>query len=355
MVLYNEHNPDDEAIGSVTKDDLRRRPDAVIVVGTTLKVPGVRRIVREMCGSVRDRRGGVAIWINNDLPPVAKDLEDCFDIVVQANCDEVANRAARSKWDEVANAENFNELSDEDARKADANTLQVHIHTSGSPKQELDREYLDSVSLPSENHYNNSFSPPPIDVSTPKKMVKTHPVDWSPITQHKSLVLESIESGALRADSTVTSGLLTPSKSRKTTPAGQPISINDKLKAEKKSSKAAPKGKGSKGPIKAKSKSSNVKYIKPASKTKAANVKSAGPMNASLVNAFSTTKTASVEAKTNIKVKSLTAGSPKKSQLSHVLNASPKKASPMKPMPFFPGFASDNACPPKDPVSRIVF
>jgi len=48
MVLYNEHNPDDEAIGSVTREDLRKRPDAVIVVGTTLKVPGVRRIVRDV-------------------------------------------------------------------------------------------------------------------------------------------------------------------------------------------------------------------------------------------------------------------------------------------------------------------
>jgi NAD-dependent histone deacetylase SIR2 len=30
MVLYNEHNPDDIAIGAVTQHDLRKRPDAVI-------------------------------------------------------------------------------------------------------------------------------------------------------------------------------------------------------------------------------------------------------------------------------------------------------------------------------------
>jgi len=37
MVLYNEHNPDDESIGSCASHDMRMRPDAVIVAGTTLK------------------------------------------------------------------------------------------------------------------------------------------------------------------------------------------------------------------------------------------------------------------------------------------------------------------------------
>lgn len=39
MVLYNEHNPDDESIGSCASYDMRMRPDAVIVAGTTLKIP----------------------------------------------------------------------------------------------------------------------------------------------------------------------------------------------------------------------------------------------------------------------------------------------------------------------------
>jgi NAD-dependent histone deacetylase SIR2 len=49
LVLYNEHNPNDEAIGSCTSLDLNVRLDAVIVVGTLLQVPGVKRIVRAMC------------------------------------------------------------------------------------------------------------------------------------------------------------------------------------------------------------------------------------------------------------------------------------------------------------------
>jgi len=100
MVLYNEHNPDDEAIGSCVAADLRTRPDAVIVVGTTLKVPGVRRIVREMCATVRGRRDGMNIWINNDPEPMGKDLADLWDLVVQGPCDEVARHAAMQRWND---------------------------------------------------------------------------------------------------------------------------------------------------------------------------------------------------------------------------------------------------------------
>lgn len=115
LVLYNEHNPDAEAIGSVTQADLRTRPDALIVVGTTLKVPGVRRIAREMCKVVRDRRDGITIWINNDPePPTGKDLEDCWDLIVQGPCDEVARHAAMRKWtDNKDDFDHFNLVTDD--------------------------------------------------------------------------------------------------------------------------------------------------------------------------------------------------------------------------------------------------
>ena len=92
IVLYNEHNPDEEAIGAVVGSDLRSRPDAVIVVGTSMKIPGVKRIVREMCGVVRGRRDGLAIWINRDAPPVGKEFEDCWDLVVRGASDKVAHQ-----------------------------------------------------------------------------------------------------------------------------------------------------------------------------------------------------------------------------------------------------------------------
>ncbi|KAF2833270.1 DHS-like NAD/FAD-binding domain-containing protein [Ophiobolus disseminans] len=114
MVLYNEHNPDDEAIGACAAADMRLRPDAVIVAGTTLKVPGVRRIAREMCKIVRDRRDGVAVWINNDPEPLGKELEDVWDLVVKGPCDEVARYANMRRWDDPMD---YKEVTDADMSK----------------------------------------------------------------------------------------------------------------------------------------------------------------------------------------------------------------------------------------------
>ena len=100
IVLYNEHSPDEEAIGSVVTADLRSRPDCLIVVGTSLKIPGVRRIVREMSRVVRGRRDGLTVWINRDSMPVGKEFADCWDLIVKGDSDEVARHAGFKKWND---------------------------------------------------------------------------------------------------------------------------------------------------------------------------------------------------------------------------------------------------------------
>lgn len=264
MVLYNEHNPDDEAIGAVTKDDLRKRPDAVIVVGTTLKVPGVRRIVREMCATVRDRRGGVTVWINNDPPPVSKDLEDCWDIVVQGPSDAVAKHAAMRKWDDPVESDSFSEVSDEDAKRATENKLSVLL-----PDHSPNHARLEP--LPSACHRNNSFRPP-LPNETPRKPYDVGPTDWSPIASPRTSILPSIENESAEGDTIIVTpsgtsrndqGLLTPSKSQRNTPVKKdmkkPMSLNDKLKQ---GSKKAPTAKTTKKTVP--TKRTNVKYVKPA-------------------------------------------------------------------------------------------
>ncbi|KAI9928808.1 hypothetical protein ASPWEDRAFT_168781 [Aspergillus wentii DTO 134E9] len=101
IVLYNEHNPDEEAITSVMNADIRSRPDALIVVGTSMKIPGVRRLVKSLCSVIRSRRNGVTMWINNE-PPSGKEFEDCWDLMVKGDCDEVARIASLGRWDDVS-------------------------------------------------------------------------------------------------------------------------------------------------------------------------------------------------------------------------------------------------------------
>jgi NAD+-dependent protein deacetylase SIR2 len=119
IVLYNEHNPDEDAIGAVVKADLRTRPDAIIVVGTSMKIPGVKRIVREMCGVVRGRRNGASLWINRDPVPAAKEFEDCWDLVVKGDADEVARRVNLKEWDDES------EVSSEEYTLSELERVQV--------------------------------------------------------------------------------------------------------------------------------------------------------------------------------------------------------------------------------------
>ena len=87
VVLYNEFNPDADAIGQVSEADLTSRPDGLIVVGTTLKIPGVRRLVREMSQAVHAAKGAT-VWMNIDDPPQIskREFEGCFDLIVKGDC-----------------------------------------------------------------------------------------------------------------------------------------------------------------------------------------------------------------------------------------------------------------------------
>jgi NAD-dependent histone deacetylase SIR2 len=344
MVLYNEHNPDDVAIGKVTQDDLRRRPDAVIVAGTTLKVPGVRRIVREMCGVVRDRRGGVAIWINNDPPPVAKDLEDCFDIIVQGPCDEVAKHAAMRRWWEPAEDDNFSEVSDEEMRKAEAKTT-VEVQVS-----RCRLTHANLLALPTQKHFNNSFMVPEISC-TPKRPLLS-PEDWSPITSRRQSVMPSIETEG----DTITlsqTGLLTPTKSQKGSPSKKMSPIK-KLVLKDSGNAKKPVGRP---PMAAKNKKPNVKFVKPAhSKPKGKPGPKPKPKTnqppakaTSLMNTFKATKTATVEAKATLKKPA----SPSKLRQMSNASAEPMQTvppqdhrnnlSPSKARAVFPGLMNENA------------
>lgn len=245
MVLYNEHNPDDEAIGKVASEDLRRRPDAVIVVGTTLKIPGVQRIVREMCGVVRNRKDGMTIWINNDPPPSGPQYSDCWDLIVRGKSDAVANHAAMRRWDDPTNAAELDNISDEEViQRAKEKTASVILPRKALPS------HLQESPLP-EGHINNSFRPPVESPTTPRhQRAPVRSPDYSPLTSRRPSVVPTIEQ-ATDGDNIVVAenGLLTPSKSqRSSTPALasafdtlQSKTKNKPQKGAAKKTKAAPK------------------------------------------------------------------------------------------------------------------
>ncbi|KAJ1948335.1 NAD-dependent deacetylase hst3, partial [Linderina macrospora] len=96
IVLYNECHPQGDLIGALSEYDLRRRPDLLIVIGTSLKIPGVKRMVKEMSRcvqscTVRAKRAGAgkAIFINRDDPP--KGWDGVFDYFISGDSDEAVS------------------------------------------------------------------------------------------------------------------------------------------------------------------------------------------------------------------------------------------------------------------------
>ncbi|ODV97921.1 hypothetical protein PACTADRAFT_23222, partial [Pachysolen tannophilus NRRL Y-2460] len=89
IVLYNEFHPDGEIIGSISSKDLLRKPDSLIIVGTTLKIPGVRRLVKELTRVVHYNKGCV-IWINIEEPSMSVvDYLEFIDLIVVGDCQDI--------------------------------------------------------------------------------------------------------------------------------------------------------------------------------------------------------------------------------------------------------------------------
>ncbi|KAF3768403.1 DHS-like NAD/FAD-binding domain-containing protein, partial [Cryphonectria parasitica EP155] len=93
IVLYDEPgpSPDEEAVGNVSEADLKEVPDAVLVVGTSLRILSMKRIARCFCLATRSTPDGFTAWINPDPEPQNRDLKDLWDLVVCGKSDVVAN------------------------------------------------------------------------------------------------------------------------------------------------------------------------------------------------------------------------------------------------------------------------
>lgn len=85
IVLYGEEHPHGDVIACGLNADVNKlRPDLLVIVGTSLKVHGVKQLVRMAAHSVH-ARGGSVILINDTLLP---SWSEVVDVHVQGPCDE---------------------------------------------------------------------------------------------------------------------------------------------------------------------------------------------------------------------------------------------------------------------------
>jgi NAD-dependent SIR2 family protein deacetylase len=169
VVLYNEDHKDGEGVGEVVRKDLiggskgkgRNGADLLLVVGTSLRVPGTKRIVREFAKAVRSRSSGSSakdsfnsglltptpsprrspatdveppvktVYLNLDFPVPTREWEGVFDVWLQGD----AQSFAETLQEEIQREERARETASEKKRKRAEDATSATVTDSGKKKK----------------------------------------------------------------------------------------------------------------------------------------------------------------------------------------------------------------------------
>ncbi|WWD17235.1 hypothetical protein CI109_101673 [Kwoniella shandongensis] len=99
IVLYDEPHPLSDDIGQLTTYDLSRQPDVLLIMGTSLKVHGLKRLVKEFAKSVHGgAKRGLVVFVN--ATPPSKEWEGVIDVHIQGETDKWVERV-EEEWRRV--------------------------------------------------------------------------------------------------------------------------------------------------------------------------------------------------------------------------------------------------------------
>ena len=100
IVLYGENNPMETEIGAMLSHDLRFGPDLLLIMGTSLKVHGLKTIIKEMAKAVHAKKNGKVIFVNLSEPSKSA-WKDVIDYWVEMDCDEWSKDKMNLKQTEI--------------------------------------------------------------------------------------------------------------------------------------------------------------------------------------------------------------------------------------------------------------
>ncbi|GAA5994298.1 hypothetical protein JCM11641_008428 [Rhodosporidiobolus odoratus] len=96
ITLYDESPLAALTIGSLSVTDLSSSPDFLLVMGTSLKIPGFKKLVKEFAKAVK-ARGGVRVLVNREEMGGKAEWKDVFDYQVISDTDAFVTRVL-SDW-----------------------------------------------------------------------------------------------------------------------------------------------------------------------------------------------------------------------------------------------------------------
>lgn len=100
IVLYGETHPAAEELASITTHDLKLSPDILLILGTSLRVHGLKTIIREFARSLHARPAGKGkvIFVNLSAPSESI-WKDFMDYWVCMDCDDWVKSMKRHRPD----------------------------------------------------------------------------------------------------------------------------------------------------------------------------------------------------------------------------------------------------------------
>ncbi|KII89849.1 hypothetical protein PLICRDRAFT_40023 [Plicaturopsis crispa FD-325 SS-3] len=208
VVLYNEQHKDGEGVGEVVRKDLvggsskgkggsRSGPDLLLVVGTSLRVPGTKRIVREFAKAVHSRSSAketpissglhtplpsprrtppseedppiTSVYLNLDFPVPTREWEGVFDVWLQGDAQRFAavlgeeiDRETRAKEAAVEKKQR----RDEEALMEQAREMEATRKSSSAKKRKADP--------PGSAPKRRKLTPPTPKTTTSKPKARKH-------------------------------------------------------------------------------------------------------------------------------------------------------------------------------------
>jgi len=153
IVLYEEPHPLGDEIGSICSTDLARKPDLLLVMGTSLKVHGIKKLVKDFCrvvhehpgaGSPKNKSGGGKVLFINKTAPSAE-WNGLIDYHIMGETDPWVERVI-ADWKKMRPADWEVQTTlfggEEDPFKVVKHNSNIHKQTKAKKKQ------LDSENIP---------------------------------------------------------------------------------------------------------------------------------------------------------------------------------------------------------------